>query len=61
MDPIRITTLHLMPARVKPASRLLELGLPDAGKPDHVHRDARLQADRDQLNEVSEFHISVLA
>jgi hypothetical protein len=35
-----------------------ELGLADAGKPDHVHRDARLQADRNQLNEVFEVHVS---
>src|SRR2546430_13744824 len=29
-----------------------ELGLADAGKPRHVHRNARLQANGDQLDEV---------
>ena len=36
---------------------LRELGLPDAGKAGHVHGDARLQADRDQLDEVPELHV----
>ena len=36
---------------------LCELGLADAGKPDHVHRDPRLQADRDQLYEMFEVHV----
>jgi hypothetical protein len=33
-----------------------ELGLADAGKARHVHRDASLQADRNQLKEMPEFH-----
>src|SRR5207244_499324 len=36
-----------------------ELGLAHAWKAGHVHRDARLQADSDQLNEVSEFHLFI--
>ena len=52
-----MTTLHLMPGAGEPRLETLgELGLADAGKAGHVHRDARLQADRDQLDEVSEFH-----
>ena len=51
-------TLHLMPgARESGLEALGELGLADAGKAGHVHRDARLQADRDQLDEVFEFHL----
>ena len=34
-----------------------ELGLADAGKAGHVHRDASLQADSDQLDEVPELHV----
>ena len=34
-----------------------ELGLADAGKAGHVHRDARLQADGDQLDELFELHL----
>ena len=50
-------TLHLSPARCESRLETLgELGLADAGKAGHVHRDASLQADRDQLNEVFEFH-----
>ena len=53
-------TLHLSPAACESRLETLgELGLADAGKAGHVHRDARLQADRDQLNEVPEFHVSV--
>src|SRR5262249_26833835 len=44
-------------ARESCLEALRELGLPHAGKPGHVHRDARLQADRNQLNEMSEFHV----
>src|SRR5262249_23491173 len=33
-----------------------EFGLPDAGKTRNVHRDARLPADGDQLDEVRELH-----
>ena len=33
-----------------------ELGLADTGEPGDVHRNARLQADGDQLDEVSEVH-----
>ena len=50
-------TLHLMPARANPASRLLVNSvLPTPGKAGHVHRDARLKADRDELHEVFECH-----
>ena len=51
-------TLHLMPGAREPRLEALgELGLADAGKAGHVHRDARLQADRDQLDEVFELHV----
>ena len=52
-------TLHLMPARAKRAFEALgELGLAHARKAGHVHRNAGLQADRDELNELREFHWS---
>ena len=37
-----------------------ELRLAHAGKTRHVDRDARLQPNRDQLNELSKFHVSVV-
>ena len=50
-------TLHLSPARCEPGLEALgELRLADAGKAGDVHRDPRLQADGDQLDEVGEFH-----
>jgi hypothetical protein len=52
-------TLHLRPAREAGPEALGELGLAHAWKAGHVHRDARLQADSDQLNEVSEFHLYI--
>ena len=44
-------------ARESGLQALGELGLADARKAGHVHRDARLQADGDQLNEVGELHV----
>jgi hypothetical protein len=37
-----------------------ELGLADAGKAGHVHRNACLQADGDQLDELGELHVVVI-
>ena len=50
-------TLHLMPARENPASRLLVNSvLPTPGKPVMCIGNAGLQADGDQLDEVGEVH-----
>src|SRR5262249_29037539 len=50
-------TLPLRPARAEPAPRPLgDTGLPTPRKSGNVQRHARLQPDRDQLDEVSEVH-----
>ena len=52
-------TLHLMPGACEPRLQAPgELGLAHTGKAGHVHRDARLQADGDQLDELLEFHLN---
>ena len=44
-------------ARESGLEALGELGLADAREAGHVHRDARLQANGNQLNEVRELHV----
>ena len=50
--------LHFSPGAGEPGLKAPgELGLADAGKAGHVHRDPVLQPDGDQLDEVSKVHV----